>query len=502
MKQKEIRLKDLLIEVLLRWRVLLVWMIVGAIVLGAYGYANAVKAENEAVAKNEEIKAKIEQQRQEIEKNEDAYANKGNMTLEYLTSKLDATQQGNVNNVLAYESYIKARKEYMGKSIIMQMEATAIPQVELTFSVLSDDMDKNCRIERIYEDLIAGGLYRYIEERNKDISSEQAAEIVTITRSTAGLINGGDSFEVRVRGLTEEQSKTLAQNVIDYINSKHDTIEATMGSHSIEAVNNEYSVAMDYSVQSSQITSRNELVTWENNVAEWKEKFSEDEERYYNFITNGEATTADNADDTGSIEQNYQFETVTPASVSAKKVVFGMALFAFLYLCYIVLSFIFDNKLRAYDEVDNLFGVPYLGIIQCRKQKRKLFDFVDRWIYKLRDYGKRKFSEKESLGLAAVAVKIATEKENLGRVLCVGCDIKDDTAEVCNKVAQELKRDNIETVILNNILYNQDSLGRLGEAKAAFLVETADDTMYEEIVKELDLLKRQEISILGILVVE
>lgn len=502
MREKEIRLKDLLIEILLRWRTILVWMIVGAIVMGAYSYVRAYKAELAAIERNEKVKAEIEEQEKELGETEDAYVNKGNMTLDYLISKLSAEQKGTVDNVLAYENYIKARKEYMEKSMLMKMDAVSIPQVELTFSILSADLDKSYRIERIYEDLIAGGLYQYIEEKNEDISSEQAAEIITITRSCSELINGGDSFEVRVRGLTEEQCKALAENVIEYINTKHDAIEEVLGSHSVEVVKNDYSIAMDYSIQSSQITLGHEIVTWENNVAEWKESFSEDEERYYNYLTSGKAVTNDNVNNMEDTEEDSQFETVVPASVSVKMVILGLGLFVFIYLCYVIILYIFGNKLRIYDDVDNLFGVQHLGVIQCRNQKKKKLDFVDKWIYKLRDYGKRTFSEKEAIGFAAVAVKIAAEKESLDRILCIGCDIKDDTAEVCSKVAQELKKDNIDTVVLNNILYNQESLGQLREAKGAFLVETADSTMYDEIVRELDLLKRQGVTVLGILVVE
>lgn len=502
MREKEIKLKDLLIEILLRWRTILVWMIIGAIVMGGYSYVKAYKAEQAVIAGNEKVKAKIEEQKKELEGLEDSYENKENLRLEYFTSKLKAGQKGSVDNVVAYESYIKARKEYMEKSILMQMNAVKIPQAELTFSILSDDLDKSYRIERIYEDLIAGGLYQYIEEKNKNITSEQAAEIITITRSASGLINGGDSFEVRVRELTEEQCKALAENVIEYINTKHDAIEEVMGSHSVEVVKNDYSIAMDYSIQSNQITARNELVTWENNVAEWKESFSEDEERYYNYITSGKAVINDNLNDMEDGEEDYQFETVVPASISVKMVILGLGLFAFLYLCYVIILYIFGNKLRVSDDVDNLFGVQHLGVIQCRNHKKKIFDFVDKWIYKLRGYGKRRFSEKEALGLAAVAIKMAAEKENFDKILCIGCDIKSDTAEVCSEVAQELKNSNIDMVVLNNILYNQESLGRLREAKCAFLVETAGSTMYEEIVKELDLLKRQGVAVLGILVVE
>lgn len=502
MREKEIKLMDLLIEFLLRWRIILVWMIAGAIIMGGYSYVGSYKEEQAAIAKNKEIKAEIEEEKKKLEATEDEYASKGNLTLDYITSKLDAVQKGNVNNVLAYEDYIEARKEYVKKSILMQMDALNIPQVELSFAILSDDLDKSYRIERIYEDMIAGGLYQYIEDKNEDFNTEQVAELVSITRTTSALFNGGDTFEVRVRAITEQQCRALAENVIEYLNSKHENIESIMGSHTLEVSKNDFSVVMDYSIQSSQITTNHEIVTWESNVAEWKEKFSEEEERYYNYMRTGKAVANANDDNSEEVEEANGLIEVVPASISAKMVILGLGLFAFIYLCYVVVLYIFGNKLRVYDDVDYLFEVQHLGVIQCQNHNQKIFDFVDKWIYKLRDYGKRRFTEGEALGLAVTSIKIAAEKENLQEILCIGCDIKNNAAEVCSKVAQELKKDNIDTVVLNNILYNQESLTRLREARGAFLVETVGSTMYEEIVKELESLKRQDITVLGILVVE
>lgn len=500
MKEKEISLKNLVVEILLHWRMIILWMIIGAVVLGGYSYVASYKARQDAVAKNEEIKAEIEEKRKEFAETEAEYVDKGDETLEYLRSKLDAEQQGAVDNVLAYETYIKARKEYMQKSLLMQMDAMRIPQAELSFVVLADEDDKAHEIERIYEDMVSGGLYQYIEENNEGIVMEQAAELIGITRTTSGLLNGGSNFEVRVRAVSEEQCRVLTESVVEYLNLKHDAVQQIMGDHTLELIKNDYSFAMDYSIQSSQITSNHELVTWENNVAEWKADFSESEERYYNYVTIGKAVISDREEEMD--EDVYQYETVLPVGISVKTAMLGVGLFAFIFVCYVVVCYVFRNKLRSEDDMELLFGVQSLGVIQGQERKKKVFDFVDKWIYKLNDLGRRKFSEQEALGVATTAVKIAVQKEEFHKVLCVGCDIKDGSAEVCQKIADKLKEDDIDTIVLNNILYNQEALGGIMEAKAAFLVETAGNTMYEEIANELEVLKRQGVSVLGILIVK
>ena len=55
---------------------------------------------------------------------------------------------------------------------------------------------------------------------------------------------------------------------------------------------------------------------------------------------------------------------------------------------------------------------------------------------------------------------------------------------------------------MDNVLYNSETLEQLEAAKGVVLVEKVGSTLYTEIAKELELLKRQEIQVLGGIVVE
>ena len=57
-------------------------------------------------------------------------------------------------------------------------------------------------------------------------------------------------------------------------------------------------------------------------------------------------------------------------------------------------------------------------------------------------------------------------------------------------------------VVAENILYNAENLKKLENAQGAVLIETVGQTMYTEILQELQLLDRQQITILGGITVE
>ena len=149
-----------------------------------------------------------------------------------------------------------------------------------------------------------------------------------------------------------------------------------------------------------------------------------------------------------------------------------------------------------------LFGISQLGLIPGQQKKKKFLGFIDGWILALRDHNKRKFSSEEAMELAATAVKISAGKNMLDTVYLMGCDLKEGAMELCQQIKGKLEQENIHVHVLNNVLYNAEILEQLEEAKGVVLVERAGSTLYTEIVKELELLKRQEIKAIGGIVVE
>ena len=65
-----------------------------------------------------------------------------------------------------------------------------------------------------------------------------------------------------------------------------------------------------------------------------------------------------------------------------------------------------------------------------------------------------------------------------------------------------MEKEGITVTILNNVLYDAEAMEKLGTVKGAVLVEKAGSTLYNEITGELELLRRQEIMVLGGITVE
>ena len=73
---------------------------------------------------------------------------------------------------------------------------------------------------------------------------------------------------------------------------------------------------------------------------------------------------------------------------------------------------------------------------------------------------------------------------------------------MCESLKAALEEEQIRVTVLDNVLYDAEAMEKVDAMQGAVLVEKAGSTLYNEINDELALLKRQEILVLGGIIVE
>lgn len=486
MYEKKISPRNLFFEILSHWRALIVAMLIGAIVLGAGGYIQSYRTYKVQLQEMEDAKKQLE----EFQKNEEAAE-------QTLLEKITESQKLKVEKILNYQ----AMKEYYQKSVYLQMDVSNVPKVQLSFLVRSSALADNSEIERLYEDALRGGLQEWLDEKKQTENISNIHELVSLRRGT-GTVES-DSFCVQVIHVTESQCRELAKSVVDYIEDLQDKIAVQVGEHEVVLINQTFAFARDSEVLSQQRMLWADIGSAESTIESGLADLSEEEKAYLDFLNTSEdfEPNVSMEDDSDSEEFDEQQDIIAPR-FSSKQVVLGMILFAVIYVSYLFLKYIMNRKLQISDDIIEIYGIPQLGCIREEANVKKLFGFVDRFIVQIRDGNQRKFSREEALGLACVALKMVAKRESLDVVGCIGCNIQTDARMVAEFIQNTLCEEGVNIAVLNNVIYDQGAMEQLQKVKGAFLLEKAGDTFYEEIEKELELLKRQDIKILGVVVVE
>lgn len=473
MKEREINLIDLFVEILLHWRMLIVWMLVGAVLAGLFSYISSSSTIKNQQAQNEKM-------------------------VHLPETLLSEEEMQNVNYTIAYEEAYHAQNTYLEESPIMDIDPNHVYKAEATIVIAADDPQTGLIIQDIYKDIVQSS--ELITKVAEDVNTETIGmnDVICLAGDSSifdGLAAVGkrkimnssedsNAFRIIVIYNDETQCQNILESAIAFFKEKQPDIENIFGKHDIIIANQSYGVISSTEITTFQKNILTDIATMKRELSTAKSNLSAAEQQYYQLQINNTEIT-----------ESMPTESIVKPHLNKKYILIGAIIGVFLYTFILFLMYIFNTKIRFTDNLQELYEIPQLGQIPVDRNPQNL-------LLSFRNHNKRQFPLNEALNLSAVAVKMAAGKENLHEVTLIGCDLKERSLEICEKIKAQLANDNIQTTILNNILYDAQAMSHLEQAKAVVLVESANSTLCIEIANEIELLKRQGIKLLGGILVE
>lgn len=491
MEEREIDLCDLLLNILLHWRGLIALMLIGGILMGGFSYVKSDKDAKAAIAAFNEQNAALE----DITNEEEITS----LNLALLREQMTGTQISNVEGVISNEELLKERQAYVAQSVLMQMDPSSVPESQIIFAVTAEDLETAKSIARIYESsILSTGLNQYLAKKF-DMDETVVDELWSVQYSANSLSEGSNSFKIVLMHSDEATCRNMANAVIDFANSQTAHLTELFGEHELIVVGQYFSNTLNSNILNTQKSYTDNIVSLTSTIEKAKDAFTEEEIAYYNRLTDSNLAKLESEENS---EENAELlePEIIPAHVSAKYVVLGIILFAFLYAAVIAIAYVFNNKLKACDRLQNLYGIAVMGQIPTAKQSKKPLHIVDDWLIQLWNRNKRQFTPEEATQLAAVAVKIAAKNAGVSTLSLIGCNMSCGTDSLCQQLKDYLTEAGLQVEILDNVIYNAEAMEKLNDTSAAVLVEKTGSTLYREIEEELSLLKRQDIKSLGVIV--
>ncbi len=489
MEEREIDLFDLIADILAHWRSVLIAMIVGAVLLGVFGYVKSYKEFQNT--QNEQVT--VSTTRDETTREE---------KIKQMKESLGDDLLAGVDSVIVWENKYDLKEIYYKNSLYMQLDPLNVVQKELVYQIQVEDNSGGSKFGIVYGNVIKNvGLYDWIEQQT-GMDAAYVAELIsadvksgmTIADGTQVLLSDSNCVKIVIMQKDEESCENLADAVKEYLAMQQENLSQEIGNHELILLSETMGTVMNTGVLNSQTAYRDEISSLKATIAATKAGFTEEQKQYYNLLTQNDSEIVDTTQDAAA-----ESVTVQKPSISIKYVVLGAVIFAFVYAMILCLMYIFNGKLRASDELQNLYQIPQMGLI-VKESKKKLLP--DQWVDNLRNHGKRKFTPAQSMELAVAAVKIAAVKNGLEHVCLMGCNLTEGADNVCESIKQALEKEQIAVTILDNVLYNAEAMEKLENEKGVVLVEKAGSTLYNEVAKEIELLTRQDIAVLGGIVVE
>ncbi len=457
---KEVNFMSLLFYWMERWRWIVFSMLFFAILTGGYKYYTAIGQQSGT---------------QEV------------------ISEYPQTEKSLYEEVIEKKEFnLKQQEEYLNSSAVMQMDAHHVATGTLTYHMECEERQES--LFAAYIAYISGGeLAEQLHMAAADLSMEDLQYLISFIgnnndKNTKGIDltddidlddigHGSIVFQIQVRMPDSNLCETYLDHVQKLIMEYSSHLQTQVGEHQLTLL---------FSGQ-AEMTDQ-ELKKYQSDV--WT--------AYMNSVSELEKLQTQ----IPSTGNSAIVETINPKLSAMKYAVLGLVLGVFFACFVLMLLYLFGGKLQDTQNFNLEFGIPLLGVIRVSGAKKKLFGFIDTWIFNMREQSYAKISMEEQIKMAAVNVQSAilrySGNQEPKRIMFSGTVPEKELKVLYAKLTGEMC---VACSPYMQIVSQSSALKKLDEYDAVLFLEKRGVSQSSLIVQEKKLASDRGVKILGAIIV-
>ncbi len=470
-EEREIDLIDLGRVILQKWRLIIVFMIIGLVMGSVAGYYTSAKVVTTDTA--------------EVVVDEDAVAADVDSLKAKLSDREIVEVEMAVNSYYYYQKLYSNKEKYIKNSIRMQLDADKVPTMtasyiisdyyEVSYPVISEVNNINNIVALYSKKLFDSSVIDEVSiALGKKIADNYVKELYSVGLEANSILN------VTVTARSEEECKkvltVLMKELEDEIPAATEKYE-----HSITYLDTYYSVNANNNILSEQQTHVDALKNYQNLMLTVGNSLTTDQKALYTKLLNGgdmEDSYSEVEENNEIVEDNKPQDTVVVRSFDIKYAVLGLFGGAFIIIALICVQYILSQTIKTKDEFTDLFKVNILGV--------------------------NKNNTDNALGMITASSVIGAQKASAKSLYITSSLQEDVIGTMPQKLVEAMKQNDSELTIKydKSILTDPSSLRSLADSDGVIFIEKLKTSRYEDIAKEIEIAKNYGTQILGFVVVE
>lgn len=502
MGEIEIDLRDFFLRICLEWRKFLAFMLAGAVLVGGVA---GIRSYLEVTQMKKTAQMSLDEYEQlQVEK------------LVKANSKLEEREIVEVRTAFqtyqdAVYSYDAALK-YQEDSIKMHLNPNAVPTLNISYYVdnhyeasypVIDKVNNIDAICNAISDAVGGeeACRKISEKLGWNIENKYVSELIS-SRSANGILH------VTLLASSKEECEEMCDVVSEVIGEQSTNLQETFGDFDVILLEERFDICVNNDLQSIQENQRvytnNAKSTYESAGSSLNSKqrtsfdalvqLFEIRDKYF-------VEQSDNADEL--------VEMPEPDYFRLKYIVVGAFAGIVLLGAWVIIKYLSSTKLHVADDMESVYGVDILAVADLRENtarvgknsKKKRFWFVDELFLRLLGYA-HALDEKGASSLAGAEVVATAKKAGMKRVY-VASTACTERCRVIQKALCELFEKDLEIAFnKDRVLENSKELKRMVEYDGLVLVEECDESAYKDVKQVVAYCRRNDIPIIGGIVIE
>ena len=471
--ENEIDLIELCHNVLKKWRVGIVAMRIGAVLMGAFSVYKQSQSEERTA---EEMERALNECKKEL-------------------TDLEISEVDTLVEMYGNYAFVYDEKEMYGqKSIYLNIDPEHVYSGTSTY-VISNYYDN----QGIYtvENTNAGNIVALYSELLTDDKTIDLIKEATgwdvdrqYVRELYGVSSAGVSLlRISTIAPTEEECRIIISVLEDRLEQVKSDVIAN-APHDIVKVNDKYFEDYSNGITDAQKAQSDTLISLKTAMRNIPNNLTAAQKSYYTEL----------------LSQLYPDEVEEKKfSVFAlvKYVIIGMIAGAFLIAFWYAFLYVLNQTLRTKDDITDLFGERVIGVIkpETSNPRKRAFSGIDCFIEKIFDKRDGLLSEQLALEMISSEITVGIEKGDIKKPFITSTCASEDVKNILETIRTKTKCQK-ELTVGKSVLVDSSSLKNLSESDGVIFVEKILDSKLSDIAKELELCKQYGVKVLGTVVVK
>ena len=490
-----IDLMDLLRRCLLRWKFIVVWMLLGAIAMNGVGILKSVQE-----VKN--VKAQIQQSKEKDSSEKQVTLNE---YMQKLTEREISEVQTAVLSYKAYQQEYVDGLKYYQESMKMKLDPSCVPTLRLQYiidthyEVTYPVIDK----KDVTQDIISVLAEKIKSEKVSNTVAEalgnqiEAAYVQELLTTSADNGNtGNDTFVINIIAENREDCETIAEIIKNTVNENLEAVRETCGAFDISLASEQSFETSNKDLMTAQQAAVTSLNTLKASVTNLISGMTEDQKVYYYALLDNEKTINVSAsDESSSNEEKLEIPELTIPEmqyISMKYILVGIVLGAMVACGWIAVKYLMSGKLRTSSDLSEGLGLPVIGNISGDNVR----------IPGLFKKTYHRMTTEEQLDMVVSEISIAAEKEKMNNIFITSTAMTERSEKICEKLCEKLGENGVVCSGGISVLYDAQQMKKMADADGVVFVEQIDISGVEEIAKEKELSMRTHVRVIGCVAVE
>lgn len=495
---RTVMLKELLLYILLKWRMIIVFMIIFGALAGGIGVVKSYRT------------ARNMQQQQE---NQDFSQYEEELTETEIQEVKDA-----VDDYITYDETYNSYKTYSDNSIRMRINPNVVPTEKIVYRI-SGNRDViniiDSYSEMIPNDEICEKIEDSVDWNLEKVELSYISELISVTNShlnsmaisgtLSNVIEENNDEEnsglmtIEIISDGEENCKQMGEIIQEYVTLITADIQQQFGNFSINSVSVNYNEEANSSLLNEQkncLTEMNNISVLMKNI---KSSLSEAQQTYFTALLDEEIKQLDV--DNSNVEGIQNIEEIKIDYINVKYIIIGFAAGIFIICFCNLCRFLLNKRLMSPAYITEDLKVPVLGMFPSVKTEKKFLGKIDQWLISILGNSQTNISEEEKMKIVCMEIQRIIQKSNMNKIY-IASTVADDKINVyMEELMNGIDDGSCNIEIGNSVLHNSGALKTLIESDGVIFVEKIGESNVDNICHEIQYCNECNINIMGAVII-